>query len=129
LHLTADQKLKMDAIWGDLHNQSEKAIAQNREYDKERDQAIRNLMTTEQQASADKITADFKTKKAGVESDFQKYVDGLNTATLAILNDQQKLQFQAWNPRMFRDPRWPRGPATQRSSTLPAGVVGEGARP
>src|ERR1700761_8020731 len=85
LNLSSDQRQKMDAIWANTKQQVDKMSDRRHALDKERDEAIRTLLTAEQMAAYDSIFDIYHTKRAEYDHDRQKLFDDADEQTRKLL--------------------------------------------
>lgn len=92
LNLTPSQEQQMRQIWSD----AAAAQGDNRQYrelDRQRDQAIRAMLTSEQRSQLDQINHDHDADVAALNGQRDRIVQEANSKTREILNDQQRLKF------------------------------------
>ena len=92
LNLTSSQEQQMRQIWSDA------AAAQGdnrqvRELDRQRDRAIRAILTPEQRSQLDQINHDHDADVAALNAQRDRIVQEANAKTREILNDQQRVKF------------------------------------
>ncbi len=128
LNLTPDQRKQMDAIWADAKPKMDKLFERRQELDRERDQAIQDLLTPAEWTAYGKIMDDFHSRRADCEKQRLDLMQDASAHSRALLSDSQ---LQKWDAlRNSRSWRGPRGPENQRSSTtMPAVGDGDGNRP
>jgi len=119
LALSAQQRQEMDAIWTDtkqkLHNLS--MMDRRRELDRQRDEAIRALLSEQQLSAYEQINNDFHSRIDQLDKQRQKLIDDANQRSRALLDDNQKKLWDEQSKRMHAHG----GPSTQRSTTGPWG--------
>jgi len=120
LKLSADQKQQMDSIWNDTKPKIEKTFERQQLMDRERDEAIADLLGPAQWAAYSKLINDFRARRKDIDSERADLFKDANERSRALLNDDQK---KAWDEfsRGGRDRRHGgRGSSTKPSSTQPA---------
>jgi Spy/CpxP family protein refolding chaperone len=91
LALSADQRAKMDAIWAQTRQQVEKTFDHRHDMEADRESAILQLLTPEQQAEYSKINSDFHAKREALFDERNKLVHDADDQSRALLDpDQQK---------------------------------------
>ncbi len=123
LGLTPDQQKQMDVIWKDLPQTMRKFGERRRAMDKDRDSATRGLLNGPQLAMYDKIIADYRSQREGLDKERQSLIDDNNQRSRALLTDDQK---KIWDD-MAAKMRERRG--TTMPSTQPASVKNDTANP
>jgi Spy/CpxP family protein refolding chaperone len=119
LKLTAEQKTQMHEIWSAVMRNSLKLQDEQRQaFQKQRDKAIRAILTDEQKAKYDEALKhwDSESKKAELdkalenarEKAFQEAVE----KTKPILNAEQRKKYEEWL-KSRREERHPGGPPPQ----------------
>ena len=120
LGLAPAQRQQMDAIWAETRQKITKAMDGHRAVDKERDEAIRKLLTPDQQAQYDQIQAEFHAQRAALDKERDKLIHDANDRSRALLDDAQKKKWDALTKdREMHEHHWPHGSASQRSATGP----------
>jgi hypothetical protein len=115
LNLTPDQKKQMDAIWTDFPQTMRKFGDRRRAMDKDREQAFRSLLNDQQLAAYDKIVADYRSQRDGLDKERQNLINQLNERSRALLTDEQKKEWDEMTARM-RERRSASAPSTQPAS-------------
>jgi len=91
LNLTPQQREQMRKIWAESMGQ----IRQQREVlEKERDQAVRAILTEEQQEKYDEIMRDFSSKVAALSETRRKTFQEAVEQTKKILNESQRRKYE-----------------------------------
>jgi hypothetical protein len=120
LGLNSDQQQKMDAIWQDTRKKIDVAMEGRKSLDTERQQAVRNLFTPDQQTAYDKIIADSRSKQAAFDKERQVLLDEGNAQTRALLDENQQKKWDVEIKEHQSHWHGNRGPSGQRSSTRPS---------
>jgi len=121
LDLRAEQRRQMDAIWADTKQQIDKAFERRQQLDRERDQAIQELLTPAEWQAYGKIMEDFHNRRMEFDKQRRQLIHDANERSQALLDDGQKKKWEAL--RNAHDHAWhgPRGQENQRPATMPAG--------
>jgi Spy/CpxP family protein refolding chaperone len=90
LNLSADQQQKMDAIWADVKQQVGNDWDKHRELDRERDEAIRDLLSDEQQVEYQEIYDIYRQKRQEMEKTRDALIKSAEDRSRNLLNDSQK---------------------------------------
>jgi hypothetical protein len=124
LNLNPQQQEQMKAIWSGVMqgvNDRRKSL------DKDRDDAINRLFTTEQKAEYDRIQADYASKSADLKKDRQRRIDDAVEQTKKILNDVQRQKYeQMMKDRGGHGRHGFGGPGRNGSMTKPGGAGPDG---
>ena len=97
LNLTAEQKTKMDEIWNAVrHNSRESQNEQRKTFQKQRDDAIRALLTDEQKVKYDAVLKDYADKMAELGKEREKAFQEARDKTKLILDAEQWKKFEEW---------------------------------
>ena len=121
LKLTAEQTGKMDEIWNAVMRDARKLQSEQRQaLQKQREEAVRALLTEEQKLKYDGVLKDYAGRMAELgkarEKTFQEAVE----KTKLILNPEQQKKYEEWL-KSWRDDRHPSGaPAELKASQQPA---------
>ncbi len=120
LNLTADQRKQMETIWGEVHQNMGTSFEGRFALDKERDQAVRDLLTEEQQKSYDAIYDSYRAKKADLDKQREKLFADANARSRAMLTPDQQKRWDALSQEHRGGPggrsRGGRPPGSQPSS-------------
>ena len=100
LGLTSEQKQQMDSIWADTKSQIGKTWDGRHELDKQRDDAVHNLLTTEQQAAFTKIYDDYHAKRQSLEKQRDDLIKTAEDRSRSLLSDPQKTQWDTLTKEM-----------------------------
>jgi hypothetical protein len=100
LGLTAEQQKSMDGIWAEVKPQMDKINDRRRAADKDRDAAIRALMTPEQLAAYDKIFADLHAKHQDLDKEREALFHSANDRSRALLTADQQVKWDAMQKDM-----------------------------
>jgi Spy/CpxP family protein refolding chaperone len=110
LNLTAEQKAKMDEIWNAVrHNSRELQNEQRRTILKQREEAVRAIMTDEQKVKYDAALKDYAEKMAELGKARDKAFQEAREKTTQILTAEQSKKFEEWL-KSWREERRPGGP-------------------
>jgi uncharacterized membrane protein len=95
LQLSDEQKQQMQQIWADAvpHNRDQ-AMEKRRALQKQRDDAVRALLTPAQQTKFDKIVEQYEAAQADLQKERGKAVQEAIAKTKLILNDQQRAKYE-----------------------------------
>ena len=95
LDLSPEQQKQMDAIWADTRGQIGKLGDRRHEADHKRDAAVQALLTGEQRAAFEKISADHKAARLSLDQEKDRLVRDASDRSKALLTDAQKAQWEA----------------------------------
>jgi Spy/CpxP family protein refolding chaperone len=120
LQLTAKQKAKLDEIWSAVrHNSREIQSEQRKAYQKQRDEAVRAILTEEQKVKYDEMLKEYASKMAELgkarEKAFQEDVE----KTKRILNAEQRKQYEEWLKSWHEERRTGGAPVEPKVSPPP----------
>jgi hypothetical protein len=115
LNLRPEQRAQMDAIWAEAKGQSDKSFERRQGLDRERDQAIQELLTPAEWQAYDKIIEEFRAKRVELDKERGQVMHDANEKSLALLDDDQKQKWKAM--RNLHDHRGPHGPGGPVDST------------
>ncbi len=91
LHLRPDQARQFEGVWADMHQNMGKSFEKRHALEKERDEAIKALLTDEQTAIADKIRQDYIPKIGEANHDRERLLQEADARSRSLLDaDQQK---------------------------------------
>ncbi len=93
LSLTSDQEEKIHKIWSEVMKNGPAGGQHMGELDKERDGAIRAMLSEDQKAKYDQIVQDYRAKAEAVHSEMHKRIDEAERRTREILTDSQRVKF------------------------------------
>ena len=119
LGLSAEQRKNMDGVWADVKQQVDKINDRRHATDKDRDTAVRALLTPEQLAAYDKIFADTHAKHLELDKERETLFHTANDKSRALLTTDQQVKWDAMQKDMHdHDHRGPGGrmrggPSTQ----------------
>lgn len=112
--MTADQRKSMDGIWADVKQQVDKLNDRRRGVDKDRDAAIRALLTPQQLAAYDKIFAGAHANHAELDKEREALFRSANDRSRALLTVDQQVKWDAMQKDMrdheHHGPGGPGGP-------------------
>lgn len=126
LNLSADQRKQMDAIWGDVRQNMGKTFEGRQTIDKERDQAIRDLLSDDQKKQYDAIYESYRAKRTEMDKQREKMFADANQRSRALLNEEQQKRWDVLSKERQGRGRGGRGgrPGSQ-PSTRPFGGPGQ----
>ena len=102
--LTAAQKAKMDEIWNAVRrNSREVQNEQRKEFQKQREEAVRALLTAEQRVKYDEILKDHAGKMAELGNAREKAFQEAVEKTKLILNAEQRNKYEEWLKNWHED--------------------------
>ena len=118
LNLSADQRKQMDAIWGEVRQNVGKTFEGRSALDKDRDQAIMNLLNDDQKKQYAAIYDNYRTKRAEMDKQRDKLFADANARSRAILDEEQQ---KRWDALAKERHGWP-GPRSrgQRPGSQPS---------
>jgi Spy/CpxP family protein refolding chaperone len=119
LDLSPDQQKQMDKIWTDTRQQRQKMFERFHDLDKQRDQQIQNLLTSDQRSAYDKIIANFRAGREDLNKQRETMISDANARSRALLDDSQKAKWDILSKEM-RSRHGSMGSATQWSTTMPS---------
>ena len=119
LKLTAEQTGKMDEIWNAVMRDARKLQSEQRQaLQKQREEAVRALLTEEQKLKYDGVLKDYAGRMAELgkarEKTFQEAVE----KTKLILNAEQRKKYEDWL-KSWRDDRHPGGAPAELKASSP----------
>lgn len=95
LQLTEEQKQQMQQIWAEaMPRNRDQAMEQRRQLQKQRDDAIRRLLTPAQLQQFEKITQQYEAASTDLQKQREKAVEEAIAKTKLILNDQQRAKYE-----------------------------------
>jgi hypothetical protein len=100
LNLTADQRLKMDAIWSDTRAQMEKTFQTRSDLDRQHDQAIHDLLTPQQRIAYEQINLGFHAQRDDLFKERTRIVRDANDRSRALLDENQQKQWDILTKEM-----------------------------
>ena len=131
LNLSADQRKQMDTIWGEVRQNVGKTFEGRSTLDKERDQAILDLLSEDQKKVYNAIYDNYRAKRADMDKQRDKLFADANTRSRAILNEEQQKRWDAlskdrhgWPGGGRRGPRPGSQPSSRPSSRSSGGSFG-----
>jgi len=116
LKLSPDQRQAMDAIWAQTRQEMGKIYEQRRALDKQRDQAVRQLLTDAQRTQYDQLYTDFHQQRQELDQEREKLMADANGRSRALLDDGQQKRWDALTKERMH--QWHGG--THMSATMPA---------
>jgi hypothetical protein len=93
LGLSTDQRQQMDAIWAEVKQQMGNDRDRRREFDRERDEAIQNLLSVRQKLAYQEIYDEYHTKRQQMETARDALIKSAEERSRAMLSDSQKLRW------------------------------------
>jgi Spy/CpxP family protein refolding chaperone len=122
LGLTGEQRSKMDHIWSSLAGKGRtERDERRREYRRERDTSIADLVPAPQLGEYDRIIDAYNERIAGLERESRDAYETAVEQTRQILNPEQRTRYEEllkkyhWGPQLRE-----RHPSTRRSESRPA---------
>jgi hypothetical protein len=109
LGLTAEQQKQWDAIWADVSPKIGKTFDSRRAIDRERDQAVLALLTSEQRAAFEKIQNDCRVKRQDCDHDRDHIIHDAEDRSQALLDDVQKKRWDTLQKDWQQHRRGPHG--------------------
>jgi hypothetical protein len=100
LGLTPDQDQKMKAVWDDVGQQMNKSHEKQRNLDKDRDAAIKALLSPEQSKAYDQIFTDYHAHRTDLEKEREQLLRTGNDRSRALLTPDQQVKWDAMNKQM-----------------------------
>lgn len=115
LGLSAEQQKQMDQIWGDTRQKIGDTFERRRNIDKQRDEAVQNLLDVQQKPTYEKIQNEHRQQRGELDKERATLVKQAEERSRALLSDEQKKRWDAM-------PRGPRGgpPRSPGSATNPS---------
>ena len=95
LNLSADQRKQMDAIWGDVRQNVGKTFEGRAALDKERDQAILDLLSDDQKKAYNAVLDNYRAKRGEMDKQRDKLFADANAKSRAILTEEQQKRWDA----------------------------------
>ena len=113
LKLTAEQKAKMDEAWSAVMRNSHKLQSDQRQaFQKQRDEAVRAILTDEQKVKYDEALKDYAGKMAELGKAREKAFQEAVEKTKLILNAEQRKKYEEWL-KSWREERHGGGAASE----------------
>jgi len=113
LKLTAEQRAKMDEIWNAVKRDSRKLQSEQRQaLQKQREEAVRAILTEEQKVKYDSVLKDHAGKMAELGKAREKAFQEAVEKTKLILNADQQKKYEEWL-KNWREDRRPGGAAAE----------------
>jgi Spy/CpxP family protein refolding chaperone len=120
LALTPDQQQQMKQIWSAVDNSRHETWDKRREFQKQRDQELRNLLTDAQKTKFDAVAQDYQQKIADLNAQHEKLVETAVANTKAMLSDTQRLKYEEIRKSWSDHPGGRHGPrGMNRGETRP----------
>jgi Spy/CpxP family protein refolding chaperone len=129
LDLTADEQQKMDAIWADVKQQMSRDWDKRHDLDRQRDEAIRNMLTDEQRAKYEEIYDTYRQKRADMEKTRDALIKSAEERSRALLTDSQKVRWDQLAKDMHGHHPGPGGPGPEHGPDGPGPEHGPGPGP
>ncbi|MGO8702765.1 MAG: Spy/CpxP family protein refolding chaperone [Candidatus Brocadiia bacterium] len=122
LKLTAEQTGKMDEIWNAVMRDSRKVQSEQRQaLQKQREEAVRAMLTEEQKIKYEGVVKDYQAKMAELGKTREKTFQEAVEKTKLILNPEQRTKYEEWL-KSWRDERRPSGPPAELKASQPPGT-------
>ena len=97
LNLTGEQRAKMDEIWNAVMRNSRKLQSEQRQaLQKQREEAVRAILTEEQKLKYDAALKDHAAKVAEISKAREKAFQEAVEKTKRILNPEQQTKYEDW---------------------------------
>ena len=128
LGLSAEQRTKMDHIWSSLASKAKSdRDERRREYRRERDSAIADLVPASQLGEYDRIIDAYNERITAIERESREAYETAVEQTKQILNPEQRTRYEKLLERYHWGPGQPhdRHPSTRRIETRPAAATSE----
>jgi Spy/CpxP family protein refolding chaperone len=110
LKLSAEQKAKMDEIWSAVMRDSREIQSKQRQaFQKQREEAVRAILTEEQKVKYDEVLKDYASKMAELGKAREKAFQEAVEKTKLILNAEQRKKYEEWL-KSWHEERHPGGP-------------------
>jgi hypothetical protein len=93
LALSGDQRQQMDAIWAEVKQEMGTDRDRRREFDRERDEAIQNLLSDQQKLIYQEIYNEYHTKRQQMENTRDALIKNAEERSRAMLSDSQKVRW------------------------------------
>lgn len=93
LNLTPDQEEKMHKIWSEVMKNGPGGGQHVGELDKERDDAIRAMLSEDQKSRYDQIVHEYRAKADAMRAEMHRRIDEAERRTREILTDSQRVKF------------------------------------
>jgi Spy/CpxP family protein refolding chaperone len=107
LNLTPEQREQMKEIWSSVASRGRREQDElRRQYRDERDEAIANLIHTEDLRAYDAILKQFQSKLAAMDQEFSSAWDAAVERTKGILTSEQRTKYEEF---LKRNQRWEGG--------------------
>ncbi len=90
LNLSTDQRKQMDAIWGDVFKNMGKTFEGRATIDKEREQAIQDMLSDDQKKAYAAIQDGYRAKRGEMDKQREKLFADANAKSRAILTEEQQ---------------------------------------
>lgn len=121
LQLTDQQREQMKEIWQSAmpHQHGDQAMEKRRTLQKERDDAIRAMLNSDQQAKFDAIEQKYEQSIADLQKNRAKAVQDAVERTKLILNDQQRQKYDELRKHWEADRA--NGESSRHPATMPSG--------
>lgn len=132
LNLSKEQSAQMKAIWTDVMRDSgrQQSMDKRREYQKERDEAVRALVAEDKKTAYDAILQEYTRKTTEMSKEREKAFQEAVERTKKILNDEQRKKYEELMKNRFdRDRHRPGGPGGRGGPGGPGRDAGKPAEP
>jgi Spy/CpxP family protein refolding chaperone len=117
LDLSAEQRQQMDAIWAAAITQMHNSGREQHDLDRQRDDAIRALLSSDQEMMYDEINDTYRSERQQLEKERDALIKSAEERSRALLTDAQKAKWDTLpKPMHGRHPPGPGfGPTSQWS--------------
>ena len=124
--MTAEQRAKMDEIWNAVMRDSRKLQSEQRQaFQKQREEAVRAILTEEQKVKYDAVLKDYADKMAELGKAREKAFQEAVEKTKLILNAEQQKKYEEWL-KNWREDRRPGGRGSRDEGVAAAAAAGQG---
>jgi Spy/CpxP family protein refolding chaperone len=110
LDLTTDEQQKMDAIWADVKQQMSRDWDKRHDLDRQRDEAVRDLLSNDQLVQYEEIYETYREKRADMEKTRDGLIKSAEERSRELLTDSQKVQWDQLAKDMHGHRVGPGGP-------------------
>jgi hypothetical protein len=100
LDLSTDQRQQMDAIWANVHQQIGNNGEKRHDLERERDDAIRALLSDQQEAAYQAIYEEYHEKRLEMDKTRDALIKSAEDKSRALLNDSQKARWDVLSKEM-----------------------------
>jgi len=93
LGLSTEQRQQMDALWAEVKQQMTADRDRRHEFDRERDEAIQNMLSNQQKLVYQAILDEYHTKRQQMENARDSLIKSAEDRSRALLSDSQKVRW------------------------------------